>query len=193
MGPACSTRSDIPAELRAQTQTQDVPGWLVSSLQPIQGKSGEVINQTPGPSGTIGGTKFSCERSQGAGFTDGGSSRREVSRRTMPHAGLGTLGLGEGVPAAEVCDSEEGTGSHTMRMGGHSCRASRRLCLHCVQLLGRHSMASRQEHLQAGRVCDPHPDLGASRGPFFGPASAPSPSRAPSYPLFLQAYPCLFI
>lgn len=50
-------------ELLAQTQTPDVPGCLVDFFQRGLGKLGEAINQTLRPSGTMGGSKFSCELS----------------------------------------------------------------------------------------------------------------------------------
>lgn len=77
--PLCPIRHS--RELLVQTQTPDAPGCLVGFFQPALGKLGEAINQTLRPNGTMGGSKFSCELSQGAGFTDWGLPKAGSSEK----------------------------------------------------------------------------------------------------------------
>lgn len=87
VGPACLACSAglcpirHSRELLAQTQTPDVPGCLVGFFQPALRKLGEAINQTLRPNGTMGGSKFSCELSQGPGFTDWGLPKAGSSEK----------------------------------------------------------------------------------------------------------------
>lgn len=75
-------------ELLVQTQTPDAPGCLVGFFQPALGKLGEAINQTLRPDGTMGGSKFSCELSQGAGFTDWGLPKAGSSGKNNAPCGI---------------------------------------------------------------------------------------------------------
>lgn len=94
-------------ELLAQTQTPDAPGWLVDSFQPALGKLREAINQTPRPNRTMGSSKFSCELSQGAGFTDWGLPKAGSSEKNNALCrgfGLKILG-GKGGLRTMTCSS----------------------------------------------------------------------------------------
>lgn len=80
---ACSTGSDIPAELPHKHKHRMRLAGLSAFSSPSEENQGKLLPKLHGPSKTMGGTKFSCEPRQGAGFTTWGclfrvgSSERE--------------------------------------------------------------------------------------------------------------------